>query len=201
MIKAVLFDYGGVLTAGGRKDSISQTIAELFGIDIGWENLDDLHNQLRCGLISSEAFFKELARLHNSSKRLTEKDWHAVSEAVFVRSEKVYELAEKLRARGIKTGILSNVYQMSADEFRAVGNYDGFDPVILSSEVHLAKPDPAIFELAVNKLKLAPGEIILVDDQIKNIPPAENLGMKTVLATSPEQIVNETEAVIKKEAE
>ncbi len=45
MIKVVLFDYGGVLTEAGRKGSISETIAELYGIDIGWEKLDDLHNK------------------------------------------------------------------------------------------------------------------------------------------------------------
>src|SRR5665213_2179127 len=161
-IKAVLFDYGGVLTAAGKHGSMFEIITEIYGIDIGRENLDDLHDQLRRSQISTQTFFEELAKRHQSPKQLSTELWEEVSHDVFERSEPVYEFAQKLRETGVKTGILSNVYQMTADKLRAMSNYDGFDPVILSSEVKMAKPDREIFQLAVDRLGVKGDEIIFV---------------------------------------
>ncbi len=197
MIRAVLFDYGGVLTEAGGKYSMTKTTVELFGIDIGQSNLDDLHDQLRLGLISTEKFFVELSKLHNHPRVLSEGELHAADRALFKRSQPVYDLAMKLRDDGIGTGILSNIYKMSANIIRAAGNYEDFDPVILSFDVHLAKPDPEIFELAVRKLGCQPNEVIFVDDQEKNQAPSQNIGMRFILATSPEQIVREISDIIK----
>lgn len=199
MIKAVLFDYGGVLTEAGRRGSIASIAAELFGLDLGWRKLDDLHDELRRGLISTEEFFLKMAERHKSEKILTAEQWNGASREVFVRSEPVYDLAAALRHHGVKTGILSNVYQMTADVLKHIGNYDGFEPLILSCEAKLAKPDPEIYQLAVSRLGVKPPDIIFVDDQTKCMPPAEEIGMHTVLAASPEQITADVEQILLRE--
>lgn len=199
MIKAVLFDYGGVLTAAGKGGSIGRVVTELFGIDIGWEHIDHLHNSLRLGDITSEEFFVRLSALHRSPRVVTEDDWHELSRDVFERSEPVYSLAQRLRQQGIQTGIVSNIYQMTADVLRQLGNYDGFYPVLLSCELHAIKPEPTIYKMAIQNLDVEPQEIIFVDDLEKCLPPAQSLGMRTVLATDPEQIVREVTAIVEKE--
>lgn len=199
MIKAVLFDYGGVLSEGGGKHSLAQIIASLYGFEVGWDKLADLHNRLLRGQITTDTFFKELAVIHHSSKVVTIAEWDKASEDVFDLSAPVIELAAMLRQQGIKTGIVSNVYAMSADRHRQLGNYNGFEPVVLSGEVGEVKPDPRIYELALSRLGVAPSEVLFVDDQEKCLPPAQALGMHTILAISPAQIVKDITALFKQE--
>lgn len=199
MIKAVLFDYGGVLSEGGGKHSLTEIIASLYGFEVGWDKLAAVHDQLRCGRITTEAFFKELAAIHHSSKVVTVAEWDKASEDVFKLSVPVISLAVKLRKQGIKTGIVSNVYAMTADRHRQLGNYNGFDSVVLSCEAGEVKPDPKIYELALSKLGVEPSEVLLVDDQEKCLPPAQALGMHTISATSPAQIVADVMALVANE--
>ncbi len=56
-----------------------------------------------------------------------------------------------------------------------------FDAWVISGEVGLRKPDPAIYELAAERLGLAPDACVFVDDLPGNLKPALALGMATVL--------------------
>ena len=56
-----------------------------------------------------------------------------------------------------------------------------FDAWVISSEVGLRKPDPAIYELAAERLGLPPAACVFVDDLPGNLKPARALGMATVL--------------------
>lgn len=195
-IKAVLFDYGGVLSIEGGKGSISLLLSQFYKESIGWEKIEPIHRQFRLGLISAEDFFSSLNKIHSSPKKLNLNIWQKLSENLSIKSDEVYSLAQRLRLKSIKTGILSNTYQISADNLKSQGNYDNFEPIILSFKVHLAKPDPRIYNLAIRTLELKAEEILFVDDQLKNIPVAQALGIKTILAKTPKQIVNDVTALI-----
>jgi HAD superfamily hydrolase (TIGR01509 family) len=52
---------------------------------------------------------------------------------------------------------------------------------VISGEVGLRKPDPAIYELAAERLGLSPAACVFVDDLPGNLKPARALGMATVL--------------------
>jgi beta-phosphoglucomutase-like phosphatase (HAD superfamily) len=56
-----------------------------------------------------------------------------------------------------------------------------FDGAVISSEVGLRKPDPAIYELAAERIGVAAAGCIYVDDLPGNLKPARELGMATVL--------------------
>jgi epoxide hydrolase-like predicted phosphatase len=198
MIKAVLFDYGGVLTTSGTKGGVQKIVSEHHQVDIGKVEIEDLIDPLRRGLISGAVFFTKLAERYHSDDPLSEEKFFEMHDLT-KKAEPVYQLAEQLRKQGIKTGILSNVFQFNADLLRKAGLYDGFDPLVLSCEVNAAKPDIEIYELAIQKAGVKPSEIIFVDDQEKCWPPAEKLGMKIVKATSPNQIVGEVKEIILKE--
>jgi epoxide hydrolase-like predicted phosphatase len=83
------------------------------------------------------------------------------------------------RAAGVRTGLLSNSW--------GAGRYDRaalaalFDATVISGEVGLRKPDPAIYALAAERLGLAPADCVFVDDLPGNLKPARALGMATVL--------------------
>jgi epoxide hydrolase-like predicted phosphatase len=194
MIKAVLFDFGGVLTEGGKKGFIAQTIAELLGIDPKKIDIGDLHYMFRRGQGTEEEFFQEVNKRYHGN--LTKEMFLRRAHAFTAPSREVYELAEALRAHGIKTGILSNVFAMSADQLRREGMYDGFDPVLLSCEEGCAKPEVEFYLTAIARTGVRTDEILFIDDQQKCIPPAEKLGMHTIIAISPSQIVADTKALI-----
>lgn len=194
MIKVVLFDFGGVLSKTGTRGFIQEKIAELYGRDPKDVDITDLHMDLRRGVSTDEEFFAELNRRFNGNVS-KEMFLDRVNGAVEV-SEKVYDLASRLRKYGIATGIFSNVFAMNADMIRKQGLYDGFDPVLLSCDEGCAKPDEEFYKKALEKTGVQPHEILLIDDQEKCMPPAEKLGMHVILAISPEQIVTDTEALI-----
>jgi len=56
-----------------------------------------------------------------------------------------------------------------------------FSHKIVSGEVRLRKPDKAIFEYALEKLQYKPEDCIFVDNSVKNLRVAEELGMQTIL--------------------
>jgi putative hydrolase of the HAD superfamily len=87
---------------------------------------------------------------------------------------------EELRRRGFQTGLISN---MRADEQPAFAVFDLdplFDVITLSHEVGLAKPDPAIYRLAAERLSLDPTECVFVDDIGTYLAGARAVGMATV---------------------
>ena len=98
-----------------------------------------------------------------------------------VRPEMV-DFCTALRSRGLKTGLLTN----NAREFEAAWKAmlpldDLFDDVVDSSEVGMRKPDPAIYRLALERLGVAPGEAVFLDDAPGNVAAAEAVGMQAVL--------------------
>ena len=86
----------------------------------------------------------------------------------------------ELRAAGTSTALLSNSWGDATDYARSLLR-ELFDAWVISSEVGLRKPDPAIYELAADRLGLPPAACVFVDDLPGNLKPARALGMATVL--------------------
>jgi epoxide hydrolase-like predicted phosphatase len=85
-----------------------------------------------------------------------------------------------IRRRGVRMALLSNSVGDAAVYDRALMG-ELFDGVVISSEVGLRKPDPAIYELAAERTGLPPERCVYVDDIGGNLKPARALGMATVL--------------------
>jgi epoxide hydrolase-like predicted phosphatase len=109
----------------------------------------------------------------------------------------VLDLTRQARDAGIRTATLSNSW--GTGEFDP---YDGwnldslFDAVVISDQVGLRKPDPAIYLLTAEKLGLDPGECVFVDDTERNLPAARDLGMAGVYFTSAEEGVAEMKRLL-----
>lgn len=195
MIKAVVFDYGGVLSPGGAANAFVNQIAETLGlprnkIDI-WEYLAEF----RMGLIDEATCIEEVHLRYPDRRRLSP-DMFLEGSGLTVRNEAMYDLVRRLRAHDIRTGILSDVYPPTAEMIRSHGNYDGFDPLVLSCNEHLRKPDAEFYKIVLQRLTLPAHEIIYIDDQQKFVEPARELGMKAIHHESPEQTIADVERLI-----
>lgn len=70
---------------------------------------------------------------------------------------------------------------------------DLFDVVVESSKVGIRKPDPEIYKLACREMKIEPGEALFLDDLGINLKPARALGMSTIKVLNTEQALNDLE--------
>lgn len=87
----------------------------------------------------------------------------------------------ELRRRGLRTAVVSNCDHTTGPVVERLGLAGQTDAVILSFEVGAAKPDPAIYLAALERLEVAPGEAAFVDDQARYCDAAAGLGMETFL--------------------
>ena len=86
------------------------------------------------------------------------------------------------RSAGLLTSILTNNAQEFADFWRPMLPLDElFEDVVDSSFVGLRKPDPRIFELALERLGVASSEAVFIDDAPGNVAAASQLGIASVL--------------------
>jgi putative hydrolase of the HAD superfamily len=85
-----------------------------------------------------------------------------------------------VRRAGFRTGLLSNSWG-DATAYDPALLDELFDAWVISSEVGVRKPDPAVYEMAAERLGLPPAACVFVDDLPGNLKPARALGMATVL--------------------
>jgi HAD superfamily hydrolase (TIGR01509 family) len=87
-----------------------------------------------------------------------------------------------LRQRGIKVGILSNIRAGCLDNIFSKDELSKyFDGVISSGQLGTAKPYPEIYQTALRKFGVEPNEAVFVDDNLRNVRGAEEVGMKAIL--------------------
>jgi len=189
-VKAVVFDYGGVLTTpmgdsitawletdGIRPESFTSALKEWLGRNA--EPGTPIH-RLETGELSIEQFDALLAA------RLTTYSGTPVDPAGVLRrlfagmgtDEDMYLLIAELRAAGLKVALLSNSWGNTYPRGRLA---ELMDAIVISGEVGLRKPDPAIYRLVLERLDVAPQEAVFVDDAEPNLEGARAVGLVTVL--------------------
>ena len=89
--------------------------------------------------------------------------------------------AAQLKQRGLLTAILSNIGDsVLASVEREFDWIHRFDVLVWSYQLHLAKPDPAIFRHALRELGTRPEETLFLDDKLVNVEAARALGIKAL---------------------
>ena len=182
-IRAVLWDMGGVLLRNMIPEPRIR-LAELYGM--------------------SEAQLEELVFGNPVSKKATigevgvEELWEYVREALQLDPQKLAEFEvtfwssdrvdeelidfiQSLR-QNYKIGLLSNAFIDARPSLskRFPGLLNVFDEVVFSYEVKIAKPDPRIYSLMLDKLGLEPENAIFVDDFRENVEAAHALGIHAI---------------------
>jgi putative hydrolase of the HAD superfamily len=109
----------------------------------------------------------------------------------------VIAAAQSARATGIRVGIFSNSLGTEPHDVYAGYDFDRlYDTVLISEHYKMRKPDPEIYSIMLDLMEL-PGEAcVFVDDTARNLAPAENLGIATILAKEPADTIAQMEALL-----
>ena len=99
------------------------------------------------------------------------------------------EFCHRCREEGYRIYVLSNACNHFYDYFPRYYDLDFFDGVMVSSDVHLIKPDTRIYELLCETYDLNPEECVFIDDRPENVEAAERVGMKGIVFTGDYAIV------------
>lgn len=171
MIKAIIFDCFGVLTADTWHE---------FRLSLPPDQQDeasDLNHQYGAGMISEPEFL-------NSVSELTGKSEDEISHLIDNEQSKNRALLDYIRTLKpkYKIGLLSNVASSwIQDEFLTAEEQTLFDAYVLSFEEGITKPDPRIYRIAAERLGVLPAECIYIDDIDRYAAAAENEGMKALV--------------------
>lgn len=193
MIKFVLFDWGGVLAYGGH--SFWKTIQEMLGVKIDEKHMAE-YKKLRIGINTGRLTEEEFAAGFNNltGAEVSSAVWN-IQEIVSIRPE-MEEFVRGLKSRGLRVGIISNMNKMTASSIRKRGGYNSFDMVINSCDVGVLKPSPEIYDIALQKIGATPDDCVFIDDLAANLVYPESIGVKTVLAVSPNQTIRDVESLV-----
>jgi putative hydrolase of the HAD superfamily len=108
-------------------------------------------------------------------------------------NERMLDLMRELARRGYRLAILTNNVREWEELWRAKLPLDEiFELIVDSAWVGMRKPDPAIYELTLERLGgIEPGRCLFVDDNELNVEAARKLGMRAVHFRSNEQAISE----------
>jgi HAD superfamily hydrolase (TIGR01509 family) len=123
-----------------------------------------------------EGAHRELERRAGRPLPRLHEEWRLAQTAIAAN----LELVRRLRPR-YKLSVLSNADISLRARLERDGVHTLFDDVVVSAEVGMAKPEPAIFRLAAERLGLAPAECVFVDDLDDNVEAAREVGMRGVI--------------------
>jgi epoxide hydrolase-like predicted phosphatase len=207
-LKALIFDYGGVLTSpllsttdswldsdGIDPESFRNAMRDWLGLSYGTDAADSPVHALERGEVEVPDFERQLAaRLTTLDGRPVEAE--GLLTRMFSGSGWEPQMAEVLRhakAAGLATALLSNSWGLAYPR----EHWDElFDVVVISGEVGMRKPEPRIYRLAAERLGLAPEACVFVDDLAPNIRGAAEVGMVGVHHVTPQQTIEELENLL-----
>lgn len=191
-LQAILFDYGGVLTTPIR-DSIAawasaehidpQSFSQILKKWLGRNaSSDSPIHRLERGELSADGFNALLTPELRSTDGgpVPSKDHLSGIFAASRVDQGTVDVVRRLGADGVRVGLLSNSWGFSYD--RQLLD-ELFDPVVISGEVGMRKPERRIFDLAVARLGVGPAQVVFVDDAEPNLVGARGAGLQTVLHT------------------
>ncbi|XP_034872905.1 LOW QUALITY PROTEIN: acyl-CoA dehydrogenase family member 10 [Mirounga leonina] len=203
--RAVIFDMGGVLIPSpGRvaaewelQNHIPPGTIRKAWI-LGGENGPWM--KLTRGEITTEDFLQEFGRLCSdiakTSVPVASFFSLLTSEQAAQQFPVMTEAITQIRAKGLRTAVLSNNFYLTNGKSFLPLDRKQFDVVVESCLEGLCKPDPRIYKLCLERLGLQPSESIFLDDLELNIKAAASLGIHTIQVDDPETAVKELETLL-----
>jgi len=201
VIRAVVLDIGGVLYAENDWSLLAETWSTRLGLDVdAWDRLAavDPDGDHLVGAVDERGMFQRFQHslgLSDDALAALRRDvWDAYCGAP---DPVMLDFARSLRP-AYRTGLCSNSMDGARrEESRRYGIDRLADDLVYSHEVGLAKPDPAIYELACRRLGVRPEETVFVDDRPVNVAAAAELGLHGVLHVTARSTVAEVRALLR----
>jgi 2-haloacid dehalogenase len=188
--KAIIFDLGNVLVKWDlhpifdrffpNPEAVDAFLAEVSFLE--WNALQDQGRPFREGITVISEQFPHYAHIF----QYFSDHWE---ETIHETVEENVALASRLKRGGFPLYILSNFAAETFVITRARHSFlNMFDDIIISSEVGLIKPDPAIFQYTLDRIHRSAQDCIFIDDSLPNIEAALQLGFTALHFQSPGQL-------------
>jgi HAD superfamily hydrolase (TIGR01549 family) len=198
-IRAIIFDFGSVINCM-VDETPRQQLAERYGIP-----LDTIYQQVFESPTAVPACLGHLTIGQHWEAVLDALDIPSGERADFIRqfwsadglNTELVDYIRSVLKPHYKIGLLSNAW----DDLRRVlherwGVAHDFDDLIISAEVHDAKPNASIYRLALDRLGVGPEEAVFIDDMPENVAGAQAVGMAAIQYRDFEQTRSELEALL-----
>ncbi|NOR15056.1 MAG: HAD-IA family hydrolase [Candidatus Aminicenantes bacterium] len=183
MIRSVISDLGKVLITFDnsifyRKIAVYspipvEEIPEIVNV------YSDVGRAIDTGMLSPQGFYERVKEI--LQVELSFEEFAAIYNDVFASNTPVIKVMGKLKNK-YRLVMLSNTdllrFGFIREKFPEVMIFDDY---VLSYQVGCVKPDPRIYQLALQKAQAGPKECVFIDDRPENIAAAEDLGIRTIL--------------------
>jgi putative hydrolase of the HAD superfamily len=190
---AIIFDYGEVLCH--RNEPAWHDMLAITNLDIpAFESIywRDRH-QYDLGLFDGPGFWQRFGA--HAGRTFTPQEIRALIDAdvrMWTETDPVMlAWVAALQQRGVRTAVLSNMVPEVLQALRTESRFSwlsAFTHLTWSCELHIAKPDPAIYLHTCESLGVAPPDALFLDDKPENIAAAQALGLEALLFTTPAQL-------------
>lgn len=191
IIKAVLFDYGGVIAEEGFANGLA-AMARNQNLNISNMPAEGMKAVYDSGFVlghGTEADFWQLLRqrtgLQGDDAQLTEYILQG-----FILRDWMIEQVRNLKAQGYITGILSDQTHWINELDQRQPFMHEFDHIYVSYNLGKGKHDPSLFSDVANNLGLATEDILFIDDNKNNTQRAQTTGMQTITYVTRESFVS-----------
>ena len=199
MIKAVIFDFGRVITAQ-KPMSLFRRYEEELGLAPGTLNRamygSESWQRVLVGRMSLEDHWQEIGPrlgLHTQAEIMDFRQKYFADEEI---NEGVLALIRRLRGQ-YRLAVLSNAPPRLTKWLADWQILDLFDVVVCSGDEGVAKPEPAIFERTLDRLDVGPQESIFIDDFPGHVEAARALGIHAIRFTTAEALESELAGLLR----
>lgn len=183
MIKAILFDFGGVIYQH-PKLVIPEVLAKVYHqpLEKTAEEYGNYSEDYQLGKISTEDLIRVLSFLFKSKKGNDEvkKLWIKHYGEMTNPNQEVIQIIKDLPKK-YQVYLFSNTNDLSDAYNKTTGIYDIFDGLFFSFKMGLVKPDHKIYEKVLEVLNLRSDQCLVIDDSPDNIAMAKLLRFNTIL--------------------
>jgi putative hydrolase of the HAD superfamily len=188
MIKALIFDCLGVVLTEYNSSWIARHLSPE---DVQKLEQSALYPKNDLNQISDQELYLGLSKLANQSPKSTETEIKSFVAPVAGMPELI-----KSYHKNYQTALLSNASSSLRDKLDQFNLQPLFDHFIISGEVGVRKPDPAIFRLALSRLAIEPAEAVFIDDRPENLAAAAALGIKPILFFSAAELQSDLKKLL-----
>jgi len=199
-VRAVIFDWGGVIEPLPDDDSIAAWERRLALADGALSGVlwGQLWQRLSLGISTQDDYVRSVGDLLGFPDLETTRRFFDEFYAGDRFYPEVVGAARTLRGR-YQVALLSNAAPDQDVDIRerfGLDVYAEFDVYVNSAHVGLRKPDPAIFWRVIDQLDVAPEQAILLDDGLRNVDAARELGIHVVQFVDPATSLAELAALL-----
>jgi len=212
-IEYFMFDFGGVMVEKSFAfKNLLDTIKHDYKIEKDFQHdpkFRKIRRKLSAGIIDPrellEFIFKEYYNPNQKQEgtfplKYVDIDYylelwfHFYSKFVHLSSE-MEEIVMRLHGAGYTVSLISNTFDIHAKSNELKGFYDIFDHVFLSNEIGLIKPDKKKYIHVLEELHAKPKHCIFIDDKLRNLVTARELGLIVIRFESIEKFKKQLSAL------